>query len=106
MHVGLNKPLKDYVCYKVEAFMMKNPPGTKLNRKFVTGWISKAWAKFKEQPNIVLNTWKKIGYTGLVMTPTADNGDSSVDDPLHMVMGEDTARDESDSELSGGSQGY
>ena len=40
-------------------------------------------------------------------TPTPDDDDdSSVEDPLHMVMGEDTVRDESDSELSGGSQGY
>ena len=56
MDVGLNKPLKDYVRYEVEAFMMENPPGTKPNRKFVTDWISKAWAKLKEHPSIVLNT--------------------------------------------------
>ena len=105
MDVGLNKPLKDHVRYEVEAFMMENPPGTKPNRKFVTSWISKAWGHLKQKPDIAVKTWKKIGYTGLVMTPSVGD-DSSVDDPLGMVMGEPTARDESDSELSGGSHDF
>ena len=105
MDVGANKPWKDRVRGAVEDWLFDHPTGTKPNRRFVSHWVKQSWDALKERPDIMVKTWKRIGYTGLVIERTPDNTSETEEDSL-AYMQADRAQDKSDSEYSNGSCGY
>ena len=61
MDVGLNKPFKEKVREGYNAFMIRNPHGTKVRRWDVSHWVKNSWDLLPH--SAAINTWNSIGFT-------------------------------------------
>lgn len=60
LDVGINKPMKDRMREKQDAFLRNRVGNAKPSRQDISLWIAQCWAEIT--PEMIVNTWRHIGY--------------------------------------------